>query len=149
MPEPKTKSSFGTVKINNFSPALPDTVPLGINVQITYEEALKLHIGLQRLLLKMDSYNRNDKRAKELGVCLCIFRDVHSLTVTEQKLGQRKPASAAKPVDDLDQLLKDYVVDVEAANLEPNTKATYLLHARNFVRWARGQFKPGSRKPEA
>src|SRR4051812_11370866 len=112
--EPKTKASFGTIRVNNFSPPLPDTIPAGINVLITFEEALKLHMGLQRLLLKIDAYNRNYKRAKDMGVCLCIFRDEHSLTVTEQKLGQRKSAEAAKPVDDLDQLLKDYVAEVEA-----------------------------------
>jgi hypothetical protein len=141
-----TKSTFGTIKVNNISPALPDTVPVGMNIHISFEEALKLNLGLQQLLLKLNSYNRNTKEGKNACVNLCLFRDVHSLTINEGQLGNRKAAKPPRPIDDLDALLNEYIAAVEAANLAPTTRDTYILHASNFVRWVRGSFQPGSRK---
>jgi hypothetical protein len=42
--------------------------------------------------------------------------------------------------------LRKYEAEVERAGLEDTTKRTYLLHARNFVRWLDGDFTPGARK---
>ena len=60
-----TKSTFGTVKVNNISPALSSTVPKAINMVISFEESLKLQLGLQSILLKLNSYNRNTKAGQE------------------------------------------------------------------------------------
>lgn len=42
--------------------------------------------------------------------------------------------------------LGEYEHTVGAAPLTGSTKATYLVHARNFVRWIEGSFEPGSRR---
>ena len=39
--------------------------------------------------------------------------------------------------------LREYETEVDASKLRPNARYTYLLHARNFVRWLRGDFTPG------
>ena len=39
--------------------------------------------------------------------------------------------------------LYQYESEVEAAPLRDSTKRTYLLHARNFVRWLDDGFEPG------
>ncbi|WBF55490.1 hypothetical protein HXV90_06325 [Lysinibacillus sp. JK80] len=53
----------------------------------------------------------------------------------------------------LDEKLKEYekvVLEKEKkALLAPNTKATYLLHASNFVRWCNGEFMPGDRNKDS
>ena len=41
--------------------------------------------------------------------------------------------------------LHQYESEVEEAPLRDSTKRTYLLHARNFVRWLDDDFEPGER----
>lgn len=139
---PKKKQTFGTVCIDHFSPALGSAVPKGINVYVSFEDALKLHLGLGQILGHLNTYNRNTKEGRESCVNLCVFTDVHSITINEGRLGPRKEAPAPKGLDDL---LAEYIAEVEAAVLEPTTKQTYIHHATTFVRWTKGDFTPGSR----
>lgn len=44
---------------------------------------------------------------------------------------------------ELEKLLEKYTKEVENSDLKENTKKTYLLHSRNFVRWIKGDFTPG------
>ncbi|MDP2871860.1 MAG: hypothetical protein Q8P31_04905 [Bacillota bacterium] len=52
-------------------------------------------------------------------------------------------------IEDLDRLLEDYekVVEKELqeGHIKGNTAETYIIHARQFVRWCKGEFDPGSR----
>jgi hypothetical protein len=84
--EIKTKSSFGTVRIDHFSPPLPEGTPKGINIVLSFEEALKLHLGLLQILGKLNSYNRNTKEGKASAVNLCIFTDSDRMTINEDKV---------------------------------------------------------------
>lgn len=43
--------------------------------------------------------------------------------------------------------LAAYIAEVEAAQLKPSTAHTYCHHARSFVRWLNGEFKPGATVP--
>ena len=55
----------------------------------------------------------------------------------------------ARPVSDLvshvREAFEDYRAEIEASNLAPASKATYLRHAETFVRWVEGDFQPGAR----
>ena len=55
---------------------------------------------------------------------------------------------AAKPLSDfmshVREAFEDYRAVVEASNLAPASKDTYLRHAETFVRWIEGDFKPGA-----
>lgn len=93
--EIKTKSTFGTVRVDHFSPPLPDGTPKGINVVISFEEALKLHIGLMQILGKLNGYNRNTRDGKASAVNLCIFTNDNRITINEDKV---KDAEPARPV---------------------------------------------------
>jgi hypothetical protein len=46
----KRKTTFGTSHVDHFSPALPEATPKAINVHLSFEEALKLHLSLGQLL---------------------------------------------------------------------------------------------------
>jgi hypothetical protein len=46
-------------------------------------------------------------------------------------------------IREMESALRRYEQEVEAARLRPSTVSTYLLHANNFVRWAKGEFVPG------
>lgn len=58
---------------------------------------------------------------------------------------ERRPSRGPATVDDLMTDLKAYELDLRAASLQPNAVHTYLTHARQFIRWLDGRFRPGSR----
>ena len=93
--EIRTKSSFGSVTIDRFSPALSEDVPKAINVHISFEEALRLHLGLGQLLGKLNSYDRSTKAGKNSAVNLCLFTEKQRITINEGTLsaaGKKKGA---------------------------------------------------------
>lgn len=94
--EIKTKSTFGTVRIDHFSPPLPDGTPKAINVVLSFEEALKLHVGLMQILGKLNGYNRNTKDGKASAVDLCIFTDGNRITINEDKVKEADPVKPAR-----------------------------------------------------
>ena len=54
------------------------------------------------------------------------------------------PQIRAEVLRAAEEALEQYEEDVERSPLTRNTKDTYLLHARNFVRWMKGEFEPGA-----
>lgn len=92
--EIKTKQTFGTVRIDHFSPALPPGTPKAINTTLSFEEALKLHLGLLQALGKLNSYDRSTKDGRDSGINLCIFTDQSRITINEDQVA---PTSKAKP----------------------------------------------------
>lgn len=83
----KTKQTFGTVSIDNFSPQRADGWPPAINVTISFEEALKLHLGLGQILGKLNSYSRSTKAGRDAAVNLCIFTaGTPQLTINEGRV---------------------------------------------------------------
>lgn len=94
--EIKTKSTFGTVRIDHFSPPLQEGIPKGINVVLSFEEALKLHIGLMQILGKLNGYNRNSKDGKASAVNLCIFTDANRITINEDKVKDIDPVKTPR-----------------------------------------------------
>lgn len=52
---------------------------------------------------------------------------------------------SAEALHEVEAALKGYIDEVFATDLAELTKDTYTTHSRNFVRWLRGDFTPGSR----
>ena len=48
-----------------------------------------------------------------------------------------------KALTEVKEALRRYEIEVKASKLQPNSQNTYLLHARNFVRWLDDKFTPG------
>lgn len=46
---------------------------------------------------------------------------------------------------EVEEAFRRYEAEVEESNMTPESKKTYLLHSRNFIRWLRGDFRPGDR----
>jgi hypothetical protein len=82
----KTKSSFGSVQVDHFSPPLSDDVPKAVNIHISFEEAMRLHLGLGQALAKLNSYDRSTKAGKRSAVNLCLFTQEKRITVNEGKV---------------------------------------------------------------
>jgi hypothetical protein len=85
-----TKKSFGSVRVHRFSPPKEDEWPKAINVHISFEEALRLHLGLGEILGKLNGYNRNTKAGRDSAVNLCLYPQAKRITINE---GTVKPSS--------------------------------------------------------
>lgn len=55
------------------------------------------------------------------------------------------PKVSYEVIQAVESALEEYKQEVSGRALRPSTRATYLLHATNFVRWLKDEFDPGSR----
>ena len=95
MADIKIKQSFGGVSVAHTSPPVTEQSPKALNVYLTFEEALKLHLSLGQLLGKLNSYNRNTKEGRRTAANLCLHLHKNRITVNEGKLKQ-SPAAKGK-----------------------------------------------------
>lgn len=86
--EIKTKKSFGSVRIDRFSPKIKDEIPKALNIHISFEEAMRLHLGLGQALAKLNSYDRSTKAGKRSGVNLCVYTQTDRITINEGKISE-------------------------------------------------------------
>lgn len=84
--EIKTKKSFGTLDVATVSPDWGDDFPISLNMVVSFEEALKLHLSLGQALAKLNSYNRSTAAGKASAVNICFHTRTMRLTVSETKL---------------------------------------------------------------
>lgn len=96
----KRKSTYGSSYIDHFSPALPGGTPKAVNVILSSEEALKLHLSLGQLLGHLNGYNRSTSDGKRMAVNLCVYTNHKRIAVVEGKI--RKPGSTANVTDEDD-----------------------------------------------
>ncbi len=80
----KKKVTFGSATVDHFSPKLTDA-PKAINVHVSFEEALKLHLSLGQALGQLNSYNRSTKQGRDAAVNLCIYTQQGRIAVVEGK----------------------------------------------------------------
>ena len=55
------------------------------------------------------------------------------------------PKVSPQTLREVQEALKRYEVEVEATHLSGDSKMTYLVHTRHFVRWLNDDFTPGKR----
>lgn len=74
MPTPKTKSTFATCALDHTSPIRENVSKKTkvINAVVSYNEALKLQMGLQAALLHLSRYNFSTKEGKRAAVTIAI-----------------------------------------------------------------------------
>lgn len=56
----------------------------------------------------------------------------------------RRVSLGSADVGELERDLEDYQVELSSAGRSPQAIVTYVVHARNFVRWLDGRFDPGA-----
>jgi len=78
-----TKASFGSVRIDRISPAVPAGMPKALNVHISFEEAMRLHLGLSQALAKLNNYDRSTKAGRRSAVNLCIYLQAGRMTINQ------------------------------------------------------------------
>ena len=51
----KIKKTFGSVRVSRMSPTIPEGMPKALNIHISFEEAMRLHLGLGQVLAKLNA----------------------------------------------------------------------------------------------
>ena len=92
MAEVRTKSTFGGATLSHVSPTPTDAVQQALNVHVSFEKALKLHLPLGQVLGRINTYNRSTAAGKAAAVNLCVYPHRLRVTVNEGKL--RKAAKS-------------------------------------------------------
>ena len=67
----------------------PDVAADGVksvNIELTFEEATQLLLGIQSALLNLNRYNRSTKKGREMGLCLSLKTDSQAISVIETKV---------------------------------------------------------------
>jgi hypothetical protein len=101
MPEIKRKKTYGTASIDHFSPPVGSDVPTALNIHISFEEALKLHLGLGQLLGHLNGYDRKTKAGRRSAVNLCLYLGKQRITINEGRIRVTN-AQTGSPVEGAD-----------------------------------------------
>ena len=98
---PRRKQTFGGATVDRFSPQPEPDGPATLNVVLTFEEALKLHLSISQLLGHLNGYDRATKEGRRTAVNLCIYTGMKRITVNEARLSDksRKPRTQRKAAD--------------------------------------------------
>lgn len=67
----------------------PDVAAQGvksINLEMTFEEALRFSLAIQSCVLSLNRYKRSTKAGREMGLCLSIKTDGTTITVIEKRV---------------------------------------------------------------
>lgn len=79
--------SFGGCSFNRTGPGLakfsPETKKL--NIEVGFEEALKLHLAVGECISKLNQYNRSRSLGKRAALNLVIHLDSNRITVNETR----------------------------------------------------------------
>jgi hypothetical protein len=79
----KRKESFGAVKIDHVAPEFGPEAPAALNIHLSFEEALKLHLGLGQVLAKLNGYNRATRAGRRSAANLCLYTKKLRITINE------------------------------------------------------------------
>ena len=82
------------MRVARFSPSLSAEGPKAINIHISFEEAMRLHLGLGQALAKLNGYARSTKAGKRSAVNLCLYTEKQRITINEG-VADTRPASNA------------------------------------------------------
>ena len=78
------EKSFGTAAIDHFTPSdFAENAPKAINVVLSFEEALKLHLSIGQTLAKLNSYDRAHAAGRDSALRLCLFVDKKRIGINE------------------------------------------------------------------
>ena len=83
MPAAKADDYYGSA---SFVRTSPDLVTKSINVELTFDEAVKLSLALQSAVLALSRYNRGAKSGREMGLQLSLKNDNRSIAVIEKRI---------------------------------------------------------------
>jgi len=89
-PKKKAEDYHGSCSYNRTLPNIKEKGIKSVNIEITFEEALKLKLAFESCLLALNKNNRGTKLGHRMGVILSVKAENNSIAVMEKKLGQKE-----------------------------------------------------------
>jgi len=89
----KSANNFGVVYLDHIDPAIPVEARKPINISMTIDEGLKLHLALLQALSDLNRLDRRSPRSRARGVTLALFPDQNRMMVEQ---GEVKDTSAPR-----------------------------------------------------
>ena len=90
-PKEKSEDYHGSCQIewlpDAYKPGNNPAVPKSLNLDLTFEEALKFGVAIQSCLQSLNRYNRSTKSGRDMGLALSIKFDEQQITVIESDIG--------------------------------------------------------------
>ena len=86
--------SFGGCDFNRTSPKLEALSPATqvLNIEVDFEEALKLHLAIGECVRKLNTYKRSTKAGKRTALNLAIHLSKGRVTINESRTQATKAA---------------------------------------------------------
>ena len=82
----KGRGYHGFSRYANLSPDVASQGVKSVNINLTFEEALKLSLALDSCLHSINRYHRGTKKGKAMGACLSVKTGTRSIAVIETVL---------------------------------------------------------------
>jgi len=86
-PNEKSDDYHGTAGLrwlpSSFAPGSTAKVPKSLNLDMSFEEALKFSLAIQSCVQSLNRYNHATKAGRSMGLGLCIFFDSRKISVME------------------------------------------------------------------
>lgn len=57
-----------------------------VNIEMTFEEALRLSLAVQSCVMQLNRYKRSSTQGREMGMLLSIKTDSNTITVIEKRI---------------------------------------------------------------
>ncbi|MGE0367189.1 MAG: hypothetical protein AB7K52_15815 [Phycisphaerales bacterium] len=85
---PRRKRTFGGATVDRFSPPVVGADTRAVNVVLSFEEALKLHLSLGQLLGHLNGFDRSTKAGRRMGVNLHVNIQNRRVVVYDAKVAE-------------------------------------------------------------
>ncbi len=84
---PEKKDDYhGSCRFVRTSPDMAEKGVQSVNIELTFEEALRLSMAIQSAILRLNRYNRNDTKGRDMGLCLSLKVTSGAISVIEQRV---------------------------------------------------------------
>ena len=90
----RRKSTFESAHIDHFRPSLTDKAPKAINMILSFEDALKLHLSLGQVLGHLNGYDR-----RQATGCEPLYLSRSTASYRERKQNQKNGEKESRQVN--------------------------------------------------
>ena len=82
----KMDDYHGGCRLNRIVPDIAAKGVKSVNIELSFEEALRLATAIQSAILKLNRYNRTSKGGREMGLCLSVNVPTSAISVIETRV---------------------------------------------------------------
>lgn len=93
----KATDYHGGCRYAGLSPDIAGRGVKSVNIDISFEEALKLSLALESCLHAVNRYNRSTAKGRAMGVCLSLKTEAGNVTVIEVPVRSAVAPAAPEP----------------------------------------------------